>query len=66
MKTLTRGGICLYEANRRDNIDRRRKVAWAVFSYFDEDGNEYRRSFTLMVDTPESIFMKIAPLTISI
>ena len=50
-----------YDPSKRDTKDLRKRHAWAVFSYVDEHGNEYRKSFTLPVNSPESDFWKIAP-----
>lgn len=50
-----------YDPNKRDNFDRRKKFAEAVFSYFTENGIEYRKKFQLPVNTPENEFWNIAP-----
>ena len=60
---LTRGSLEIYEESKRDPNDRRRRIAWAVFSYYDENGIEYRKSFKAPQMTPESEFWTIAPLT---
>jgi hypothetical protein len=54
-----------FEDNKRDTNDRRKKIAWAVFSYIDTNtGHEFRKSFTAKVGTPESEMWNIAPKTI--
>jgi len=57
----TRNHLEKYEDNKRDNNDRRKKVAWAVFSYIDENNIEFRKSFTAPAGTPEKDFWDIAP-----
>ena len=66
MKTLHRRFLECYNPNKRSNTDRRKKVAWAVFSYYDERGDEYRRSFEQPQNTPEQTFWTVAPETITI
>jgi hypothetical protein len=62
MSHLIRKSLEKYDHSRRDSKDRRKKVAWAVFSYYERDtGQEYRKSFTAPADTPESKFWDIAP-----
>ena len=54
-----------YEPCKKDPKDRRKKVSWAVFSYFNERGEEYRRAFTMSINTPEIAFFDIAPITLT-
>jgi hypothetical protein len=62
MSHLIRQSLEIYNPNKRDHSDRRKKVAYAVFSYYDRDTNhEYRKSFTAPVNTPENKFWDIAP-----
>ena len=66
MNTLVRRHLEIFHPNRRDTNDKRKKVAWAVFSYIEQGtGYEYRKSFTAKVGTKESEFFNIAPLTIN-
>jgi len=58
---LTRQYLEKYEPAKRFSTDRRQKRAWAVFSYFDENGHEYRRAFWADKNTPENDFWNIAP-----
>jgi hypothetical protein len=58
---LFRGSLEQYNEKRKDVKDKRKYVAWAVFSYFDEKGIEYRKSFTAKVLTSELEFFSIAP-----
>ena len=67
MKKLIRQSLIKYDDNRRDIKDRRKKVAWAVFSYIElNTGIEYRKAFTAPVGTPELKFWNIAPKEIKI
>ncbi len=59
--TLTRGKLVKFFPKTRDMADRRRFVAKAVFSYFDINGIEYRKSFTGKPLSHESFFMQTAP-----
>ena len=59
--SIKRGRIAKYYAKTRDTNDRRKKVARAVFSYYDANGLEYRKSFTLPVNTRKEAFYDIAP-----
>ena len=63
---LKRHGIAIYDPKKRSVKDRRRIVSWAVFSYYDENDVEYRRSFESACITSKDEFMKIAPLTVKI
>jgi hypothetical protein len=64
---LIRKHLEKYEHSRRNIADRRKKVAWAVFSYVEIDtGYEYRKSFTAPANTPEMKFWDIAPQTITL
>jgi hypothetical protein len=66
-KKLIRQGLELYDSNRRDPKDKRKKIAWAVFSYIDEaTGEEYRRPFKADPGIPETEFWNIAPKTITL
>lgn len=58
---LTRNHLEIYNPCQKDNNDRRKKITKAVFSYFDEQGIEYRRSFTASVNTPETDMWLLAP-----
>lgn len=62
---LERHQLETYNPETRDFKDRRRIVARAVFSYLDENGNEYRKSFTAQPNTPETEFWNIAPKSIT-
>ena len=63
--TITRHQLKSYKAATRDyKNDARKKVAWAVFSYFDNEGNEYRKAFTAPALTHKNEFWNIAPKTI--
>lgn len=55
-----------YSENKKDVFDNRKHFAEAIFSYFTDSGNEYRRKFQLPVNTPENEFFKIAPLEINV
>lgn len=59
--SITRHSLVKYHENTRDINDRRRKIAKAVFSYYDKNGIEYRKSFTLPAFTHENKFWEIAP-----
>lgn len=63
---LTRGPRRIYQERRRDPMDGRRFVAWAVYSYYDDAGIEYRRSFTARPETSPETFDGIASDTITI
>ena len=59
---LIRNKLETYIDSKRDTKDKRKKVAWAVFSYINKDnGDEHRISFTAKVNTPETKFWNIAP-----
>jgi len=59
---LIRNKLEIYMDSKRDTKDRRKKVAWAVFSYINKSNNdEHRISFTAKVNTPETEFWNIAP-----
>jgi len=60
----TRHQLEQYVDYARDTYDQRKKVSYAVFSYLDEQGTEYRKRFTSVPYTPEIDFWKIAPLFI--
>ena len=70
MKTtiqLTRGKLEKYDENWRDSYhDRRKKVARAIFSYYSEDGIEYRKVFCAEPFTPENMFWNLAPEVLNI
>lgn len=53
-----------YHENKRDNFDKRKKFAEAVFSYQTDKGIEFRRSFQYPAFTPKEEFYKIAPTEI--
>lgn len=62
MGHLMRNYLEKYDPSRRDSADRRKKVAWAVFSYIERDtSHEYRKAFTAPANTPEMKFWDIAP-----
>lgn len=63
--SLRRGKLVKYFAKTRDLNDRRRVVSKAVFSYYDTNGAEYRKSFTSKPFTPENNFMGLAPEVIT-
>lgn len=58
---LFRHSLEIYNENKKDVFDNRKKFAEAIFSYFDENGNEYRKKFQLPAFTPENEFFNIAP-----
>ena len=58
--------LVIYDENRRDVYDNRKKVAYAVFSYFTDNGIEYRKKFQLPTFTPEIEFWNIAPKEINV
>ena len=63
---LTRNHLEKYQAVKRGRDgDYRKKGAWAVFSYLDESGAEYRKAFWADTGTHENKFFEIAPLTIN-
>ena len=65
MAKLVRNRLEIYDAKRKDTKDKRKKVAWAVFSYIEEGtGDEYRKAFTAKAGTPETEMWKLAPKTI--
>ena len=59
--TLIRGKLVKYFPKTRDLADRRRVISKAVFSYYDTNGIEYRKSFTGSPFTPENFFIETAP-----
>jgi hypothetical protein len=59
--TLTRNHLEIYNPCQKDNNDRRKKITKAVFSYFDEQGVEYRRGFTAKPNTSEINMWLLAP-----
>jgi len=63
---LTRGSLVKYYETKRDNKDARRKVAVAIFSYHDNSGFEYRKTFTAKAGTPEELFYDITPEVITL
>ncbi len=62
---LQRHRLEKYNPCKRDIKDSRKKIAWAVFSYLDENGVEYRRSYTAPCNTPENYFWGKAPKQIT-
>lgn len=67
MLTATRQGLENFDCNRRGRDgDYRKRGSWAVFSYFTEKGEEYRRATWADSNTPESDMWAIAPLTIEV
>lgn len=59
---LMRNKLEIFEDSHRDNADKRKKLAWAVFSYIDKTTKEeYRKSFTAKTGTTENEFWNIAP-----
>ena len=63
---LTRYQLEHYDPNKRSVKDRRKRCAWAVFSYLARDGTEFRKAFTAPPNTPEEWFLGLAPETIKI
>jgi len=63
---LTRYHLEHYDPNHVMVNDRRKRCAWAVFSYLARDGTEFRKAFTAPTGTPESWFWELAPETIKI
>ena len=63
---LQRYHLEIFEECHRDNFDRRKKLASAVFSYLAPNGDEYRRRFNAPIGTPEQNFWSIAPTEIEI
>ena len=55
-----------YEPSKRDIYDNRKKFAIAIFSYFTDNGIEYRKKFQLPVNSPEIEFWNIAPKEINV
>lgn len=54
-----------YNPNKPDANHRRKRTAYAVFSYIEQDTHhEYRKAFTAPANTPEREFWQIAPETI--
>ena len=66
MSLLIRRYLEKYEPETKDVFDKRKKISLAVFSYFDELGNEYRKSFKSKPNEPEKNFWEIAPKTLLI
>lgn len=58
---LKRGKLEKFDPEHKSPNDKRKKETWAVFSYFDEDGQEYRKSFTAPANTHELTMWKISP-----
>ena len=66
MTTLYRQDLETYQSVKRGfQGDKRRKGAWAVFSYRDDRNREYRKAFWGEKGTHENVFFEIAPLTIN-
>ena len=62
MKTLIKNKLEKYIPNKRDTQDMRRKIAWIVVSYIEEEtGYEYRKAFTAPQGTPEIVMWNLAP-----
>ena len=60
--TFKRHQLEKYDPCKRDPDDKRKFIAWAVFSYIDTDtGDEYRKSFKSKANTPEMTFWKMSP-----
>ena len=55
-----------YCENKKDVFDNRKKFAEAIFSYFDDQGNEYRKKFQLPAYSPENEYWNIAPKELTI
>ena len=55
-----------YCENKKDIFDNRKHFAEANFSYFTENGIEYRRKFQAKILTPENEFWNIAPKEIEV
>lgn len=68
MKTLVKNKLEKFDCKKRSTKDKRKKVAWAVFSYFDRNNpaHEYRKSFEAPLGTSESEFWEISPNTITV
>ena len=64
MITIYRKHLEMYNPETRDIQDNRKKISKAVFSYYDDNNNEYRKSFTGPVNMPEAEYWNIAPKTI--
>jgi hypothetical protein len=58
---LTRRYLVKYHEKARSNEDRRKKGSMAIFSYYDNQGNEYRKGFFVNKKVPEAQFWNIAP-----
>lgn len=59
---LSKRSLVRYEARTREITgDQRRKVAKIVTAYYDEAGNEYRRSYTGPAGTAAADLWRIAP-----
>jgi hypothetical protein len=59
MKTLKY--IAWFDSKRRDCFDERRKYAVICGAYFDEHGDEYRKSFNFPVGTTETEARELMP-----
>ena len=55
-----------YNPDKKDIQDNRKKISFAVFSYYSETGEEYRKSFKATKNTPENYFWDIAPKVMEI
>ena len=62
---LFRNKLEKYHPDARDIQDNRKKISYAVFSYFDENNIEYRKKFIQPKNTPEMKFWDIAPKIIN-
>lgn len=61
-----RKNLEVYDPNKKTFKDMRKKMAYAVFSYFTHEGWEYRRSFWAEKGTTEQQFWEIAPTKIKV
>ena len=55
-----------YNPCTRDIQDQRKKISKAVFSYTDDNNNEYRKSFKDIPYKSEQYFWSIAPITMNV
>jgi len=60
--TLTRRYLEKFDCNRKGKGgDFRKRGAWAVFSYYDENGAEYRKAFWGKANIQEDEMWNVAP-----
>ena len=62
---LFRHHLEIYNPDTRDHQDRRKKISRATFSYLNNEGIEYRKTFTSKPNESEQNFWIIAPKIIN-